>query len=122
MPGDRSCVRTVHAVFEKDNARDFGIVARRKKGKPSVVTQVPLGVAGRRSLTGVRDHLRGAGLAGHVVAFDLGVVPGAGPVDDHEEAVANRLQLDGVGRSIGADGYASDAASAVDEALKLLAV
>ena len=41
----------------------------------------------------VRDHLRRAGLAGHVVPVDARAAAGAAAVHDHPQPVVNRLQL-----------------------------
>src|SRR5262245_46110055 len=64
---DRGGVGTVNAVFEEDDAGDRRIVARREEDEPAVVPQI-LPAARRRDAAGVRDHLRGPGLAADVVA------------------------------------------------------
>ena len=93
MPGDGCGVRAVYAMFEKDDAGNLRIIARREKWEPAVVAEVLGGVARRCQLTGVGNDLGGAGLARNVVARELRVVPGARAVDHQEETIANRLQM-----------------------------
>ena len=63
---DRRGVGAVDAVLEEHHAGDLRVVARREEHEPAVVAQVLAALgAPRRAL--VRDHLRGAGLAAHVV-------------------------------------------------------
>jgi hypothetical protein len=80
----------VNAVLEEDDARDRRVIARRED-EPAVVAEILARCALPRGL--VRDHLRGAGLARHVLILDARPPTRAAGVDDHPEAVANRLQL-----------------------------
>src|SRR5438876_408687 len=68
--------------------------------EPAVVAQVLVGLPLRRLGALVRNHLRRAGLARHVVAGHARAAAGARAVDDEPESVADRLDRLGLQRHL----------------------
>ena len=60
----------VLAVLREDDAGDLRVVLRHHEHEPAVIAQILIGLAARALLALVRNHLRGAGLAGDVAARD----------------------------------------------------
>jgi hypothetical protein len=91
---DRARRSAVNAVLEEHHAGDLGLVARREEHEPAVVAQILVGLAGR-ALALVRDHLRRAGLARHVVRPSR-ACRRCRRRSPPSTAVADRLQLAGI--------------------------
>src|SRR5205823_1529241 len=79
------------AVLDEDRSCNLRIVARREEHEPAVVAQVLVGLPLRRLGALVRNHLRRARLARHVVAGHPRAAAGARAVDDEPESIADRL-------------------------------
>ena len=93
---DRRRVRAVHRrARRRPRRRSPGCRAARRT-RTSRCRAGPCGPAARRPRPLIRDDLRGAGLAAHVVAAIWRAAPVPRAVDDQPQAVADRLQLLGV--------------------------
>ena len=88
--GDGGAEVAVLRMLDEHHARHFGIVLGRHEHEPAVIVQVAVGLAAGTLFTLVRNHLRRAGLAGHVAAGDAPAAGSAGAVDRQPQAIAHR--------------------------------